>query len=131
MRRLLATAGLVLALAGTTASCAGRDPGTPNGSCAFVVRRDGHQYADAGFVEQDFEKIGTAEVAGCRDSGPQALGPYFGDDPESIEVSRVGDLDPSLVLATRDDPGSGTLRVLVSLDAPPDQVDAVMAELSR
>lgn len=80
----------VCAIAVAITGCAsGPASNSGSGDCSTVVRFDGRLYKEEGFTKSVNERIGQADLAACDDTGANARGPFFPDDPKQIAVWSV------------------------------------------
>ncbi len=68
----------------------GQGGGTGAAECELQVRTaNGRIYQSDGFTEAVGKPLGKADLAQCGDTGSDAPGPYFPDDPERVDVFSI------------------------------------------
>jgi hypothetical protein len=109
MRRI----GILVLCALVTAGCS--TPGSQSGGaadCVAAVRYQGTVYVENGFSDHQAEILGDADQSSCEDSGLDARGVVFPDDPAQVSVWSFTGYDPEKVVGLRET--EDQFRVLVA-----------------
>ena len=109
-------AGVLLALF-VLSGCTDSGPGPGSADCNIVVRFDGGTYHQDGWTKNPGEVIGQAEMSSCSDTGADAIGAYFPENPDTVSAYSVDGKDEGRVIAIDDgDGGYRLMRIGPSID---------------
>lgn len=122
MGRLLAGLAVTLLLVG----CGG-PTGETVSDCSQAVRRDATTYVEAGFTDRAASKFGHADAAECDDTGADAQGVFFPQDPQQVDVWSFDGLDPSTVIGVQQ--SNETFRVFMAETLSQSQAKALSRSL--
>lgn len=92
-------------------------PGLGSADCNIVVRFDGGTYYQDGWAKTPGEVVGQAEMSSCSDTGADAIGVYFPENPDTVSAYSVDGKDEGRVIAIEDgDGGYRLMRIGPSID---------------
>ena len=118
-------------------ACSSDNPAGGSGNlgtadCTTVVRYSGETYSQDGFSDEATAPLGDAELANCEDTGADARGSVFPQNPDIVSVSVFKGFDPADVLALRFDDQTGPLwRIMVNDQLSPNKSDAITDALEN
>lgn len=130
MGLMLRTCSIPLLLTALVACSDSEDPTSAGtADCAIVIRIDDTQFIEHGLTKRAGESLGDADMSACDDTGANARGPYFPDDPKKVEAWSVPGFEVSDVVAISYN--DHLYRVMVADDASKDIEAQVWEQFSK
>ena len=121
---------LVMAVTGCRPDNSGSD-GTA-ADCVSQVRLAGVVYTSHGHTDRDATKHVSADDADCHDTGPDAVGPVFPDQPRQVTTWTFHGYPPEQVLGVRVDKRTFAVFVADSIaDENRERIYRVLSEPAR